>query len=124
MLSLTKTRVFMLAVGLFLSIASVSRAQETDKVFMPIGGGYADTFDGFIAAAVAHTSGNVVNILVLPPAYSTSADAITEEERATNISDAEERRQLIFERHAFRGKVDMRREDHFAVDDILACLFL
>ncbi len=95
MLSSTKTRVFMLAVGLFLSIASISHAQETDKVFMPIGGGYADTYDGFIAEAVKHTSGDVVNILVMPVAYATSADTITDEERQTNISDAEERHTQI-----------------------------
>ncbi len=64
---------------------------------LPIGGGYSDVYPGFIQAALANAANGRVDIVVLPTAYSTSAEKITEAERATNLKDAEERRFQIEE---------------------------
>lgn len=89
---------FFLTIGLIWMTfnAGLSLAQ-TDTILLPIGGGYSDTYDGIIQAAVEHAVGETVKILVLPTTYSTNADEITEEERNTNLEDAESRRSQIDE---------------------------
>ncbi len=64
---------------------------------LPIGGGYSDIYAGFAAEAVANARNGQVTILVLPTAYSSNPETITQAERATNLRDAEERRFQIEE---------------------------
>jgi cyanophycinase len=64
---------------------------------IPIGGGYSDIYAGFSKEAVANAKDKQVNILVLPVAYSTNAQTISDAERAAYVSDAEERRFQIEE---------------------------
>lgn len=85
----------LLAVLVFLS--SSAHAQDAPGLLVPIGGGYADIYAGFSQAAVANARNGRVKILVLAPTYSTNPEQITQAERQTNITDAEERRFQIEE---------------------------
>jgi cyanophycinase len=73
------------------------RAQDAPGLLIPIGGGYADIYAGFSQAAVANARNGRVKILVLAPTYSTNPEQITQAERQTNITDAEQRRFQIEE---------------------------
>ena len=64
------------------NLVIVSAQSEVDTVFMPIGGGYGDTYDAFIAAALNSKVGDTLKIVVLPSTYASSADEITEIGRA------------------------------------------
>jgi cyanophycinase len=86
---------FLILAGVLTLTISLSAAQDTPTTFIAIGGGYADTYDGVIAAALQHASGESVNILVLPTAYASSAATITDDERKGNLADAETRRSQI-----------------------------
>src|SRR5262245_58463709 len=74
-------------------------AQDNDghKIFMPIGGGYGDTYDAFIGVALNSKVGDTLKIVVLPSTYATSADEITDEERQENLDAAQDRRSQIEE---------------------------
>ncbi|MBC7870776.1 MAG: Type 1 glutamine amidotransferase-like domain-containing protein, partial [Chitinophagaceae bacterium] len=72
--------------------AGIMLAQEEEGVFIPIGAGYGDTYEGVIEHIMAASKDDNINILVLASAYSTNSDEITEEERTQNTADAEERR--------------------------------
>lgn len=67
-------------------------AQATSRLFIPIGGGYADTFAGVFAAARARDRDDRLTVIVLPVTYASSAGSISDEERAQNLADADERR--------------------------------
>jgi cyanophycinase len=88
--------IFTLIFSSLLSPFSSAAGQPT-ALLIPMGGGYSDVYAGFSESAVAHAREGAVNILVLAPAYSSNAAAITEAERATNLRDAEERRFQIEE---------------------------
>jgi cyanophycinase len=60
-----------------------------------MGGGYSDIYAGFAAATLACARGDQVNIVVLPTAYASHAEQITDAERAANLKDAEWRRGQI-----------------------------
>jgi cyanophycinase len=75
----------------------VSAEEPVQKLLMPIGGGYSDIYAGFSAAAVAHSRDGLVKILVLPVAYATNPEKITEAERKDNLQAAENRRYEIEE---------------------------
>lgn len=77
-------------------VSSGVRAQPS-PLLMPIGGGYSDIYAGFSQAAVANAHNGAVKIVVLPSAYSTNAESISDAERAINLRDAEERRFQIEE---------------------------
>jgi cyanophycinase len=77
--------------------ARVSAQQETEELLLPIGGGYSEIYDGFSAIGVSRAQNNIVKILVVPAAYSTNPEEITEDERAVNMQDAETRRVQIEE---------------------------
>ncbi|MBZ0280570.1 MAG: Type 1 glutamine amidotransferase-like domain-containing protein [Anaerolineae bacterium] len=72
-------------------------AQESEKVFIPIGGGYGDTFDGVIAAGLARSQNGALNITVLPITYATDAESISAEELTENLDAAENRRSQLEE---------------------------
>jgi cyanophycinase len=84
-------------VEVLLSGLPTAAQQQPIGHLIPIGGGYADIYAGFSKEAVANAQNKQVNILVLPVAYSSSATALTAEERAANLRDAEERRFQIEE---------------------------
>lgn len=88
-------KVFLMAALLLPS--AVAAQDGSGGPLLPIGGGYSDIYAGFAAAAVANVQDGQVTILVLPTAYSSSPDSITEAERAVNLRDAEERRFQIEE---------------------------
>ena len=96
-----KTTVFILVTGIFLliiaPISTPARAQATPGLLIPIGGGYSDIYKGYIDTVVQYAADEQVNILVVPSAYSSNPDQITEAERQTNLRDAEERRFQIEE---------------------------
>jgi cyanophycinase len=77
---------------LALALPVLAQSQPPIEHLIPIGGGYSDIYAGFSKEAVANAKNGKVNILVLPMAYSTNAETITDAERATNLRDAEERR--------------------------------
>ncbi|MEO8608751.1 MAG: Type 1 glutamine amidotransferase-like domain-containing protein [Chloroflexota bacterium] len=77
------------------SVIGAGAQDNVKKVFMPIGGGYGDTYDAFIAAALNSKVGDTLKIVVLPSTYATSADKITDDERQENLDAAENRRSQI-----------------------------
>jgi len=86
------------AMLLLATSASLLTAQEGQEgVFIPIGAGYGDTYDGLLERIIAASTQDTINILVLASAYSTNSDEISEEERTQNTADAEERRLEIEE---------------------------
>lgn len=76
---------------------SMMTAQSPEPLLIAIGGGYTDTYNGFLAAVFARADGDTVNITVLPPAYSSSAERIGDDERRLNMQDAEHRRAQLEE---------------------------
>jgi cyanophycinase len=81
--------------GLFM-LGDLSVAQDTQgRLFIPIGGGYADTLPAFAAAAVERASGDVVRITVLPITYASDAETISAEELTENLDAAEGRREQV-----------------------------
>lgn len=67
-------------------------AQSLEPLFLPIGGGYADTFPGLLAAAIQRDGDGRLNIVLLPATYASNAVMISDEERAQNLHDATIRR--------------------------------
>jgi cyanophycinase len=99
--SVHRSRLFVLGlcaalVFIFLD-GSMMTAQSPEPLLIAIGGGYTDTYDGFLAAVFARAGGDTVNITVLPPAYSSSAERIGDDERGLNMQDAEHRRAQLEE---------------------------
>ncbi len=96
-----KTTAFILVTGIFLlilaPISTPARAQSTPGLLIPIGGGYSDIYAGYMDTVVKHATDRPINIIVIPSAYSSNPDQITEAERQTNLRDAEERRFQIEE---------------------------
>ncbi len=88
------TRNLLALVLTFFFIISV-QAQSTPGLLLIIGGGYTDTYNGFMQYAVANAHNGLVKILVLPVPYATNAATITQAERNQNLKDAEERRLQI-----------------------------
>ena len=56
---------------------------------IPIGGGYAEVYAGFVKEAIANAQNGQVNLLILPMAFATQAESISDTERAANTRDAE-----------------------------------
>ncbi|MBZ0290188.1 MAG: cyanophycinase, partial [Anaerolineae bacterium] len=91
-------RIFLLTVLMMaFGVMGVGAQKDVKKVLMPIGGGYGDTYDAFIAAALNSKVGDPLKIVVLPSTYATNADEITAEERQENLDAAENRRSQIEE---------------------------
>lgn len=89
-------------IALLLMISSLFnfnlKAQPTlEPELIAIGGGYEYLDVGFLSHVFTRASAPVVRILVLPIAYASNPQAITAEERQTNVTDAERRRSLIQE---------------------------
>ncbi|MFN8372786.1 MAG: Type 1 glutamine amidotransferase-like domain-containing protein [Anaerolineae bacterium] len=61
-------------------------------LFIPMGAGYKDTIHGFLEGVLEKDKDRQIHILLLAMTYSTSAQSISAEERAKNLSDAENRR--------------------------------
>lgn len=95
--SLARVALWVLFMTTTLLPAGVAAQEGAGGPLLPIGGGYSDIYAGFSAAAVANAQDGQVTILVLPTAYSTNPETITEAERAVNLRDAEERRFQIEE---------------------------
>lgn len=79
---------------LTMSLFSMASAQDKHRIFVPIGGGYGDTYDGFAALVLEHAE-SVAKITVLPITYATDAVSITAEELQENVDAAEGRRQGV-----------------------------
>ena len=92
-----KTTLLFALLASLVFLSSPARAQDAPGLLIPIGGGYADIYTGFSQAVVANARAGQAKILVLAPAYSTNPNQITQAERQTNITDAEERRFQIEE---------------------------
>jgi cyanophycinase len=84
-----------LLAGLSVCVLPAAGVSTTDTLLIPIGGGYADTYTGFIMAAQERAPGDTIHILVLPTAYTSSAETISDDERRVNLDDAEKRRVQI-----------------------------
>ncbi len=81
-----------------LLLVGVATAQdEGTTMFVPIGGGYGDTYDGFIGELLDHAPGSAINITVLPATYATDAESISPDELQENLDAAENRRAQIEE---------------------------
>lgn len=65
---------------------------DVDHILIPMGGGYSDLYTGMLQTIVKNDRDGLVNILVLPSAYSSNPISITEGERQTDLRDAETRR--------------------------------
>lgn len=78
-------------------IHSAAAQQQPIGRLIPIGGGYSEVYAGFAQEAVANAKNNQVKILVLPIAYATNPQLITDAERADNLKAVEERRVEIEE---------------------------
>lgn len=87
----------MVLMAAFLLPSGAAAQEGPGGPLLPIGGGYSDVYAGFAAQAVANAHDGQVTILVLPTAYSSNPDSITDAERAVNLRDAEERRFQIEE---------------------------
>lgn len=61
-------------------------------LFIPMGAGYKDTIYGFLEGVLEKDRDRDIKILLLAMTYSTHAETITDEERAQNLNDAENRR--------------------------------
>src|SRR5262249_29963659 len=98
-MQMTRKRVCLLFVlGVILSVFGVTVAQnDVHTVFMPIGGGYSDTYDAFIAEALKTKVDDTLKIVVLPATYASNAAAITADELQENLDTAEGRRSEIEE---------------------------
>lgn len=86
---------FLAVMLMFLTTTASARAQAGEGLLIPMGGGYSDLYPGLMATLTARTSGDAINIVVLPTTYSTSAAAITPGEVEINLRDAETRRKEI-----------------------------
>jgi cyanophycinase len=88
---------FISLVCLTAGISTLMAQCEGSEMLIAIGGGYGDTYDGFIAAALGRVQGDTLRIVVLPVSYATNADAISEEELQENLDAAENRRSQLEE---------------------------
>ncbi len=69
------------------------RSQNTRRpLFIPMGAGYKDTIHGFLEGVLQKDRDRRIDILLLAMTYSTDAETISAEERAQNLSDADNRR--------------------------------
>lgn len=77
--------------------AAVPLQESPTPLLIPIGGGYAEIFDGFSSAAVANHRSGYVNILVLPTPYAANSETLSDAERQDILAKAEEQRSQIEE---------------------------
>ncbi|MBI5671179.1 MAG: Type 1 glutamine amidotransferase-like domain-containing protein [Chloroflexi bacterium] len=81
------------ALALFLALAGDhTLSQSIEPLLIPIGGGYANTLQGVVEAALERNGNGSLNIAVLPVTFASSADGISDEERTLNLRDADKRR--------------------------------
>lgn len=83
---------------LLLSMGGFALAQdEHTPLFVPIGGGYTDTYPGFVEAVISRMDAgdNSVYIVVLPLAYSTDPNSLSSDDLITNSRDSENRRRQL-----------------------------
>jgi cyanophycinase len=70
--------------------ASRTFAQEDyDKLLLPIGGEYVDTYPGFFSTLIDRSQGGPIRVLILPVATASNPDSISEAERQKLIKSAE-----------------------------------
>lgn len=93
--SLVVLSIFIFTISFYAT--GVQAQTGTEKILIPIGGGYEPIYPGFLEAVFARAENNQVKILVIPTGYSSNSLSITENERTTNIQDAENRRLQIEE---------------------------
>ncbi len=89
--------ILLLLVSSVIFYSNVSAQRQQPKLLIPIGGGYSDTYAGFSETVVARAANNLVKILVLPIAYATNPETITQAELSENMLAAEKRRYEIEE---------------------------
>lgn len=75
--------------------AQDTTAEPVDRIFVPIGGSYTDTFPGFLDAVISGASGDTISILMLPVTFSYDSQALTAEDLIVNTQDAERRRRQL-----------------------------
>jgi hypothetical protein len=93
-----KLRLILLIAMLGLLITKPGFAQEDAQLLMLMpGSNYTEIYAGFSETAVARAKENKVQILVLPIAYASNPETITDVERENNLAAAEERRSQIEE---------------------------
>jgi cyanophycinase-like exopeptidase len=91
-----------LLIGLMLlfALGGLTMAQdEGNGVFLPIGGGYTDTYPEFVRAVMARMGegDNSIYLLVLPLAYSTDANQLSAEDLLSHSQSSEVRRRQLEE---------------------------
>jgi cyanophycinase-like exopeptidase len=72
--------------------------EEGETLYIPIGGFYAETFPGFVDAAIAHAEhleSDRVYVLVMPMSFTSDPFALTQEDLLLNTRDAERRRRQL-----------------------------
>ena len=94
-----KLRLILLIAMLGLLITKPGLAQEGAQlpILMPMGGNYSEIYAGFSETVAARAKENKVQILVLPIAYASNPETITEVERENYLVASEERRSQIEE---------------------------
>lgn len=86
----------LLLLGMVLPIAAQDTPEDMqDTTFVPIGGGYTDTFEGFLQAALPNVTGDEFYILMLPLAFSYDAEDLTADDLIINTQDADRRRDQL-----------------------------
>ncbi len=73
----------------------LAQAPDPQSVLIPMGGGYSDLYPGYMELVVQQETSSVIKIIVLPAAYATNPESITEIERKDNLEAAERRRYEI-----------------------------
>ena len=77
----------------FLLSSTVFAQVEPERVLIPIGGEYLDTYPGFFSTLVERSNGGLINVLVLPIATSPDPFSISNADRAKLQKYAEARQQ-------------------------------
>jgi cyanophycinase len=83
---------------LLMMLGSIVFAQEDDApLFIPIGGGYTDTYPGFLEAVMSKMDegDDLLYIVVMPLAYSTDPSQLSADDLILNSRDSERRRRQL-----------------------------
>jgi cyanophycinase len=86
-------RISLLIVSLLLLSVNILSAQSSQEgVFIPIGAGYEDTYEGLVQRIIDSSEDDTISILVIASSYSTNAVEVTQDEYDENMELAEGRR--------------------------------
>jgi len=78
-------------------ISNVNAQSDAEKIFVNIGGGYTDTYQGFIDKVIVNNSDNIIRIMILPIGKATDPSYIDSEDREEIIINSEGRRAQLEE---------------------------